>query len=88
MNLDCLLREILLRFSVLFLSAMRISQIVLLLVTIVLSATSSASSEDTPSTHKIGRISAEVFPDDDESSRIDVVMSLRTCLSFFSAVHG
>ena len=31
------------------------------LLTIVLWATSSASSEDTPSTHKIGRISAEVF---------------------------
>ena len=38
------------------------------LLTIVLSATSSASSEDTPSTHEIGRISAEVFSDDDESS--------------------
>ena len=58
-----------------FLSAMRISQtrlkLLYSLLTIVLSATSSASSEDTPSTHEIGRISAEVFSDDDESSLLE-----------------
>ena len=72
MNLDGLLREILLSFSVRFLSAMRISQTVLFLADdSPLSNVSSASSEDTPSSHEIGRISAEVFllfSDDDESS--------------------
>ena len=38
------------------------------LLTIVLWTTSSASSEDTPSTHEIGRTSAEVFSDVDEFS--------------------
>ena len=44
---------------------MRISKTVLLLAE---SATSSASSEDIPSTHEIGQISAEVFSDENESS--------------------
>ena len=52
-----------------FLSAMRISQTVLLLADdSPFSKASSASSEDTPSTQEIGRISAEGFSDDDESS--------------------
>ena len=56
------------RFSVCFLSACESRKLFYSLLTIVLSATSSASSEDTLSTHEIGRISAEVFSDDDESS--------------------
>ena len=60
------------------------------LLTIVLSATLSAPSEDTPSSYEIGRISAEVFSDDDEFSlrgSYDVTMSsclfALVCLFFF-----
>ena len=95
-NLDCLLRYILLRFSVPFLSGYaNLAKLFYSLLPIVLAVTSSASSEDTPSTHRYKAKSAEFPPKCFRITswiyfvvawqlwRQDVVMSFRICLFFF-----